>query len=236
METTPLFDTLKDKEIPLAEQVANEISNLIIEQQISEGEKLPNEFELAEQLNVGRGTIREAVKLLVARNVLEIKRGRGTFVAKHTGVVEDPFGFAYIADSRKLSLDLLEMRLLIEPWSAKVAAERATARDKKYLEKACEKAEQELLKGINSLKSDEQFHVTLARCTQSLVLPKIVPVIIYSVHQLGSMDRSSKDYHLRCEQAIASHRKILNAVLAGDGEAAKQAMIEHLENNRYLTK
>ena len=79
-----LFETVKDKEVPLAEQVAEQIRQLIIDRQLTHGEKLPNEFELAQQLNVGRGTVREAVKLLVARNVLEIRRGRGTFVARHT--------------------------------------------------------------------------------------------------------------------------------------------------------
>ena len=74
-----IFETVKDKELPLAEQVAGQIRQLIIDRQLTNGEKLPNEFELAQQLNVGRGTVREAVKLLVARNVLEIRRGRGTF-------------------------------------------------------------------------------------------------------------------------------------------------------------
>ena len=60
-----LFETVKDKEVPLAEQVAEQIRQLIIDRQLTHGEKLPNEFELAQQLNVGRGTVREAVKLLV---------------------------------------------------------------------------------------------------------------------------------------------------------------------------
>lgn len=71
-----LFQTLQIKEQPLAELVAEQISNLIIEKQIQSGQKLPNEFDLAQQLHVGRGTIREAVKLLVAKNVLEIQRGK----------------------------------------------------------------------------------------------------------------------------------------------------------------
>ena len=63
------------KELSLSERVAQQISDLIKERNIGVGDKLPNEFELAESLNVGRGTIREAVKILVARNCLEIRRG-----------------------------------------------------------------------------------------------------------------------------------------------------------------
>ena len=70
------------------------INQVIIDQNINAGEKLPNEFELAAHLNVGRGTIREAVKLLVARNCLEIRRGKGTFVVEKPGQIEDPLGFA----------------------------------------------------------------------------------------------------------------------------------------------
>ena len=68
-----LFKTVQQhKELSLSERVAEQISDLIKEQNIGIGDKLPNEFELAENLNVGRGTIREAVKLLVARNCLEM--------------------------------------------------------------------------------------------------------------------------------------------------------------------
>ena len=77
-----VFSNIQDNRTSsLAEQVADQINQVIIDQNINAGEKLPNEFELAARLNVGRGTIREAVKLLVARNCLEIRRGKGTFVA-----------------------------------------------------------------------------------------------------------------------------------------------------------
>ena len=62
----------------LPEKVSEQIVQLISDRKLKAGEKIPNEFEMAEQLNVGRGTIREAVKILVSRNVVEIKRGRGT--------------------------------------------------------------------------------------------------------------------------------------------------------------
>ena len=73
-----VFSNIQDNRTSsLAEQVADQINQVIIDQNINAGEKLPNEFELAARLNVGRGTIREAVKLLVARNCLEIRRGKG---------------------------------------------------------------------------------------------------------------------------------------------------------------
>ena len=78
MEQISNFENVKSKDSTLPERVADQISQLIIDRQLTTDDKLPNEFELATQLNVGRGTVREAVKLLVARNVLVIRRGKGT--------------------------------------------------------------------------------------------------------------------------------------------------------------
>ena len=103
-----VFSNIQDNRTSsLAEQVADQINQVIIDQNINAGEKLPNEFELAARLNVGRGTIREAVKLLVARNCLEIRRGKGTFVVEKPGQIEDPLGFAYVKDKITLAVDLM---------------------------------------------------------------------------------------------------------------------------------
>ena len=76
---------------PLPQIMADKIIDLIESKKLLPGERLPSEQELMKELNVGRGTIREAIKSLVSRNIVEIRRGVGTFVAKKTGVVEDPF-------------------------------------------------------------------------------------------------------------------------------------------------
>lgn len=110
-----------DNSKPLAERVADQIGELIVTHDIKRGEKLPNEFELAETLNVGRGRIWEAVKLLVSRNVLEIRRGKGTFVSEQPGVADDPFGLRFYEDREKLMRDLMQIRLMIEPQIAEIA-------------------------------------------------------------------------------------------------------------------
>ena len=153
-----MFETVKDREVPLAEQAAEQISQLIIERQLRHGEKLPNEFELAQQLNVGRGTVREAVKLLVARNVLEIRRGRGTFVAQQTGVIHDPLGFAYMPDQLRLAHELLDIRLNVEPWVASLAAQHATPQDVAELRALCKEIEDLIQSGENHLHRDEALH------------------------------------------------------------------------------
>ena len=79
------FHNVTTNNMPLPERGADQITQLRISRNLKSGDKLPNEFELGTLLNVGRGTVREAVKILVARNILVIKRGKGTFIGNHPG-------------------------------------------------------------------------------------------------------------------------------------------------------
>ena len=221
------FETLQPKEATLPEKAAEQISNLIVSQHLTSEDKLPSEFELAESLNVGRGTIREAVKLLVARNVLEIRRGKGTYISENPGVIPDPLGFAYYTDKYKLATDLLEVRFQIEPWVAKLAAERATEENIREVEKNCIAVEDEILNGRDHLPQDILFHTSIAECTQNLVVPKLIPIITYSVTLFGNLTEN----RLKSE-TIADHRALLDALIHHDGEAAERAMCQHLEHNR----
>ncbi len=221
-----MFETIKDTSRPLAEQVSGQIRQLIIDRHLTGGDKLPNEFELAEQLNVGRGTVREAVKLLVARNVLEIRRGRGTFVTQQTGVIHDPLGFAYMPDQARLSRELLDIRLNMEPWIASMAAQNATDEDIAELRKLCTEVEALIHARKNSLAKDEELHICIARCSQNRVAPKLLPVITYSVHLFGKL-RGSRTH----QDTIDTHRRIVDAIAAHDPDAAKASMHMHLMTN-----
>lgn len=224
---TSYFENVKTKETSLPERVADQISQLIIDQHLTSNDKLPNEFELATQLNVGRGTIREAVKLLVARNVLVIRRGKGTFIASHPGQVDDPLGFAYYSDQMQLAFDLMEIRLQLEPWVASAAAERATQKNKQVLREKCLLAEKDIMSGVDHLSHDMEFHVSIAQCTQNMVVPKLVPIITYSVGLFGSLTSN-----VLLSETVIDHRAITDAICRGDAKAAESAMRRHLEENR----
>ena len=84
------------KRTPLANKVANKIVDLIQQEAYEPGSRIPSEFELADAFGVGRGTVREAVKILVSRNVLEIRPAKGTFVRENPGVADDPLGLKMI--------------------------------------------------------------------------------------------------------------------------------------------
>lgn len=232
METTEMekiaeFGVMQEKGKSLAEQVADRISEMIKDQALTVGQKLPNEFELAGLLNVGRGTVREAVKLLVSRNVLEIQRGRGTYVNQFPGVVDDPLGFNYMTDKYQLAQDLLEMRMLLEPQIAELAAIRATDQDIQEIRVLCDEVEQMILNGVPHLTKDVEFHERIASSTRNQVMPNIIPIINKGVSYFVEMTNYTLD-----KETIETHRQITNAIAAHDPLAAKAAMSQHLIYNR----
>ena len=221
------YGVLQEKRQSLAEQVADRISEMIKEQALTAGQKLPNEFELARLLNVGRGTVREAVKLLVSRNVLEIQRGRGTFVNQSPGVVDDPLGFNYIQDKYRLAQDLLEMRMMLEPKIAELAAIRATSDDVREITALCDEVEGMIRRGEPYLKKDVEFHARIASSTGNQVMPAIIPIITKGVSYFVEITKYSLD-----RETIETHRQIINAIASHDPLAANAAMSQHLIYNR----
>lgn len=223
------FETIQTRESSLPEQAAKQIAKLIVEQHLTCEDKLPSEFELAGLLNVGRGTIREAVKLLVARNVLDIRRGKGTYIAQNPGEIPDPLGFAYYPDQYRLALDLAEIRSQMEPWVARTAAERATADDLKDLRETCSVVEQDILADRDHSKSDVSFHVAIARCTQNQVVPRLIPIITYSITLFVSLTKGRLK-----TQTLVDHRELLDAICDRDGDRAAEVMARHIGNNRAI--
>lgn len=223
------FEIIKPKESSLPERTAEQISRLIMERHLTSEDKLPSEFELAELLNVGRGTIREGVKLLIARNVLEIHRGKGTYIAPNPGEIPDPLGFAYYPDQFRLAMDLVEIRGQVEPWVARMAADRAQEEDMKKLRETCSVVEQDILAERDHSKSDVAFHVAIAECTHNLVVPKLIPIITYAITLFVSLTES----RLRME-TLVDHRELLDAICSRDGERAANTMTRHIEYNRAL--
>ena len=121
------------------EFAVNQIIQHILELNMKPGDQLPNEYELAKNLGVGRSTLREAIKRLVSRNVLETRQGAGTFVSAKNGVPEDPLGLTFISEGGdiKLALELSDVRMLIEPACAALAARHAKCDDIEKMKELC---------------------------------------------------------------------------------------------------
>lgn len=215
---------------PLSQIIADKIIDLIESKELLPGEKLPSEQELMKELNVGRGTIREAIKSLVSRNIVEIRRGVGTFVAKNTGVVEDPLGFSFINNKKKLVKDSMDVRLLLEPSIARWAARNATDSEILEIIELSKKIETAILNDENYSDLDVEFHTKIANSSRNLVVENLIPILNTNIRSLIDVTHAV----LR-EHTILSHKKIANAIKERDEEMAERLMREHIEiNQNYL--
>ena len=104
-----MFDTgSQDNVKSLSELTADRILEHIVSQGYKSGDKLDNEKMLCAELNVGRSTLREAVRMLASRNILTVKHGSGIYVSDKLGMADDPLGFAFVENKSKLVRDVLD--------------------------------------------------------------------------------------------------------------------------------
>jgi len=202
--------------------VANKIENQIICGNWQVGSQIPPEQELMQTFDVSRITIREAIKTLVSRDVLEIRRGCGTFVSAVPGLSDDPLGLRFIA-SDDLNTYLFEARQILEPSVCRLAAQRGDAEELVLLKQLAEdideldaqlqgkKTTPEVIQAITA--KDIAFHTFLCRMSKNPVFERMLP-------RLSNGPR------------VSIHGEIYKAVAAHDGDEAYRLMVAHLSNSR----
>lgn len=210
-----------------AEATAEAIIELIIDSKMQEGEKLPNEFELAKMLGVGRSTLREAIRRLVARNVLQVRQGSGTFVSSKHGVPEDPLGLTFLSDTSRQVLDLLDIRLMLEPEICSRTVYVASDEQIEKMREYCDICEALIESGQDYSEADANFHCYLAECSGNLVLRNLLPIITSAVPVVIA---ATSDKHRL--QTINEHRLIVDAIERRDALGARCCMLSHLNTSR----
>lgn len=221
---------MKTNSKSLVEQTADKILDYIIENNLSTGDKLPNEYNLAEDLSVSRSTIREAIRALTSKNVLEVRRGLGTFVSEKRGVSEDPLGFSLLNNTHKLIEDLFELRFLLEPRMAELAAINANKEDIYELKEIKKRIESEVEKrGSKHFELDIKFHSLIAEASGNLAMIQIVPIINQSIWLYNSNSYTSNKIK---KEMIISHKEILEAIVLKKPESAYKAMEKHINTVR----
>jgi DNA-binding FadR family transcriptional regulator len=209
----------------LSEQTALKIRELIIERKLKPGDQFLSENTLIGMFGVGRSTIREAIKLLVAENVVEIFHGKGTFICQRMGMNSDPLGL-YFTDQNRLLFNLFETRLIVEPQIALLAAQRATGEDISRLEHiilAFDDSAEDWEARFPSL--DVDFHTSLADCTKNDVLHRFSPSINDSIWKGREETINNAVSH---KKAHVYHQKIFEAIRDHIPENAKKEMVKHI--------
>ena len=213
------------------EKSSEDILQYIKDHNLTAGDKLPTEMELSKLLGVGRNTVREALRLLLSRNIVVIRQGAGSFVSDKNGVSDDPLGFFMVDDRKKLIEDLLQARVIIEPQIAAIAAQNRTEEELARLEDALKNVEQAMTERSNFSVEDEEFHTCIANCTHNNVIAELIPVITKGIVEFSSGVKK-QEY----QQTLVSHRNIFIAIRDKKPIEASQARGYHLlyNQNRYL--
>jgi len=208
----------------LAQTIADEVRGMILRERMEAGVKLPTESELMARFEVGRSTIREAMKQLQAENIVVIRHGKGSFVADRTGVAKDPLGLGFEEQSRVLR-ELMEVRLLIEPGIAGEASLRRSPEDIDAMRAAIQNMAAAAEAGEDYERFDYGFHTAMAESVHNSVLRRMYPVIFDAIvqgyHRTAHVHGSSK-------VALAYHREILAAIESGDVQKASESTRQHI--------
>ena len=211
----------------LAEQIQEQIYQYILDTPLQIGTKLPNEFELGEKFGVGRSTIREAVKILVSRGILTVKQGSGTYVVSTTPMEQDPLGLRAIEDKMALALDLANVRMILEPGIAEMAALNAAKADLDKLRYLCDEVERKIREGSSYIQEDIAFHTCIAECSGNKVVEQLIPIIDTAVLMFVNVTHKALT-----EETIMTHRDITEAIAQRDAMGARAAMMMHMTFNR----
>ena len=217
------------RQVSPRDAVSEEILALIRSGELKPGERLPSEPELIEMTGVSRSSVREAIRGLETMGLIEIRRGKGTYVREISPVgVNDAQLLLMLAD-RKVLEDLIEVRLTLEPLIVKLAAERATASDVAALKHTLDSMRK--ARGHDEWRPPHlAFHQLLAEATHNIILTKIWSLVTLFL----------KDSPLVTGATVAAqphvHEDLYEAIAAHDPERAQATMQAHQQDmKRVLT-
>lgn len=205
----------------LSDNAAQQILKMIEEDnRFSVGDKLPNEIELACELGVSRSTLREAIKILTTNGILEIQRGKGTFVTFNTIISSE--GFSDIATGLD---DLFEMRLMFEPECAYLAAQRATDEEIDIICYYGEEIEKKILSGEDRTFEEQKFHESIANATHNAFVKQFMPIIFNAIKKGVVVLTEDKEVS---EDNMKDDRLIMEFLKKRNPEGARTAMRIHI--------
>ena len=216
---------MPSRPLTLSERTAAGILSMLNgDKPFSPGDKLPNENELSRRLNVSRTTLREAIRMLISRQILEIRRGQGTFVTPRAAQ-EQPLTLDELSYARIDLQDLYEIRLMFEPQSAFYAAKRATPEELAAILRCGREEEALILAGRDRTEAEQAFHQAIAAATHNEFVERLVPVLHRAIRH-GVLLSAAREELIR--ETVADHRMIMDFLEKRDPLGAETAMKLHI--------
>ena len=211
----------------LSGKIADRLTEMIANRRFLPGDKLPNELELAEELQVSRTTLREALRILSTRGLVEARRGIGTFVTESKSIHAD-YDVLKIQNTNVTTKELYEMRLMFEPQAAYYAALRASDEELETIFRYGE-LDEEMIRRRDPLwdECEQKFHNSIASATHNQFITALLPVFNRAIHQGVILANESPEVS---EMTLHDHRVLMDYLRDRNPEGAKTAMYLHIIN------
>jgi GntR family transcriptional regulator, transcriptional repressor for pyruvate dehydrogenase complex len=196
------------------------------------GSSLPPERTLAQEFGVSRSSVREAVRVLEHAGVLEVRTGSGTYVSPNAQSKASLLRVEAAASGQYSPIDIIAVRRALESLSSRLAAGQRTRQDLAALELAINTHAQLLQDGDDPSEADIRFHLLLGVASKNSLLRHHVEEVVAVLGQQlwRTMKLQSLSDSVHATTYLREHRKVLDAVKAGDGDAAAMAMNAHLDS------
>ena len=211
----------------LSVRIADRLAEMIVHGRFAPGDKLPSEPELSHELNVSRTTLREALRILSTRGLVEVRRGVGTFVTESRNIRDD-YDVLKIRNTNVSTKDLYEMRLMFEPQAAYYAALRASSEELNEIFRCCELNDQMIRSADPQWDETEQkFHNAIASATHNPFITALLPVFNRAIHHGILLANEAPEV---AEMTLHDHRVLVQYIRERNPEGAKTAMQLHIIN------
>jgi GntR family transcriptional repressor for pyruvate dehydrogenase complex len=213
------------------QSIVEQVLKLIEKGKLKQGDQLPSERELTEIFKVSRTTVREAIRTLESMKLLQSRQGNGTYVlASSEEEVVQPLAAALFHAQDDIQ-DIFYVRKIIEPNVAELAAENATAQEIAEMEEILRKQEACIENNESIIETDSAFHNLMASASKNRVIERLTVALVDFLKQSRENYLIDEEKGVRRPaRSLEGHKRVLTAIKHGDSEAAKESMLQHLED------
>ncbi|MEX3747904.1 MULTISPECIES: FadR/GntR family transcriptional regulator [Lysinibacillus] len=221
------------------EVIVDQIREYFLNGELQPGEKLPTERELASRFNVSRTSVREALRKLEIKGIIEIKQGSGSFIrTPEYHSLGEELSSTIIKTEKKLIYEMLELRQALEVECAFLASRRATSEDLERIGKALEMMDQVKNDVELGIQADLSFHINIVLASHNSIFLQLFQTLSEHMQDTIRVTRRQRlNDPERTQETIDEHKEIFLAIAAGDANQAKQLMEKHITQiRRELTE
>jgi DNA-binding FadR family transcriptional regulator len=212
----------------LNESVRNYVKRYIVDHGLAAGDPLPPETQLAQELGVGRSSVREAIKGLQSLGIVEVRHGEGLYVREYNfDPILETIGYGLRLDTKMLS-ELAQVRFLLERAAIEEAVERITTEDLILLDGVIDAWKERIGSTQSHLDLDQSFHRILYGTLNNQILTKLIEVFWIAFEAVH--DPIIQEEKKPSVQELQDHQAILEAVKARDPKLAQQRLMQHFES------